>query len=224
MKLVNQKHQEHSWLVQELVHDFSLEDLWEFPISANPENHSLYLFHKEGLIPAMKKLKKGGIAGRLFQLRERIGEFAGWDDSRNQESIPSCSENSLKSRLKEKDRQRHQKHLDLLEETGDFAQFQTVYAFENESLQEISNQTVHALLHLSWVPKSETTYTVRMAVYVKTRGLLGKVYMPLIRPFRHWIVYPTIMKLVGNTWKEYLSKSGETNNSHPLTSLKVSKA
>lgn len=38
-------------------------------------------------------------------------------------------------------------------------------------------------------------------IAVKARGLLGKGYMALIKPFRHWIVYPALMRQIERTWK-----------------------
>jgi len=40
-----------------------------------------------------------------------------------------------------------------------------------------------------------------MAVYVKARGVLGELYMKLIGPFRHWIVYPALMRQIGRAWE-----------------------
>jgi hypothetical protein len=39
-----------------------------------------------------------------------------------------------------------------------------------------------------------------MAVYVKPRGLFGKGYMALIKPFRYWIVYPALMRAIERMW------------------------
>ena len=39
-----------------------------------------------------------------------------------------------------------------------------------------------------------------MAVYVKPRGRLGNGYMALIAPFRHWIVYPALMRQIEQAW------------------------
>jgi hypothetical protein len=39
-----------------------------------------------------------------------------------------------------------------------------------------------------------------MAVYVKPRGLFGKGYMALIKPFRYLIVYPALMRQTERTW------------------------
>jgi hypothetical protein len=39
-----------------------------------------------------------------------------------------------------------------------------------------------------------------MAVLVKPNGLLGTAYMAAIRPFRHLIVYPSMMRQIEREW------------------------
>ncbi len=40
-----------------------------------------------------------------------------------------------------------------------------------------------------------------MAVYVKPNGLFGQAYMLAIRPFRHLIVYPPMLRQIGRRWQ-----------------------
>jgi hypothetical protein len=40
-----------------------------------------------------------------------------------------------------------------------------------------------------------------MAVYVKRNGLLGTAYMAAIRPFRHLIVYPAMLRQIEREWR-----------------------
>ena len=40
-----------------------------------------------------------------------------------------------------------------------------------------------------------------MAVLVKPNGLLGTGYMAAIRPFRHLIVYPPMLREIGRRWQ-----------------------
>jgi hypothetical protein len=82
--------------------------------------------------------------------------------------------------------------------------FDPVYLFENESLSEISNRTIHALLHLCWVNPT----TARLAVYVKPRGRMSRFYMAAIGPFRHAIVYPSWMRSIQRRWAELVATSG----------------
>jgi hypothetical protein len=39
-----------------------------------------------------------------------------------------------------------------------------------------------------------------MAVYVKPNGAFGRAYLAAIRPFRHAIVYPAMLREFGRRW------------------------
>ncbi len=78
--------------------------------------------------------------------------------------------------------------------------FVPLYRTEDEYAAELSNRTVHAVMHLAWVDRGEGRYQGQMAVYVKPRGQLGKAYMAFIKPFRYWIVYPALMRAIGRAW------------------------
>jgi hypothetical protein len=40
-----------------------------------------------------------------------------------------------------------------------------------------------------------------MAVLVKPNGLLGRAYMAAIKPFRHLIVYPKMLRQIESEWR-----------------------
>ena len=61
--------------------------------------------------------------------------------------------------------------------------FRPLYRTDREWAAELSNRTVHAVLHLAWVDNGEGVYQGQMGVFVKPRGRLGAAYMALIRPF-----------------------------------------
>ena len=44
-------------------------------------------------------------------------------------------------------------------------------------------------------------YRGQMAVYVKPNGVLGRLYMAAIRPFRHLGVYPPMLRQLGREWR-----------------------
>ena len=71
---------------------------------------------------------------------------------------------------------------------------------DDEYAAEITNATVHGILHLAWVAQPDGRYRGRLSVYVKPRGALGTVYLALISPFRHVIVYPALMRQIGRAW------------------------
>jgi Protein of unknown function (DUF2867) len=68
------------------------------------------------------------------------------------------------------------------------AGFVPVYVEPDEQLLRIENRTVVALLHFSLADRRP-----RLAVYVRARGYLGRVYLWLIQPFRLYVVYPRLV-------------------------------
>jgi hypothetical protein len=50
-----------------------------------------------------------------------------------------------------------------------------------------------------------------MAILVKPNGLLGTTYMTAIRPFRHLIVYPPMMRAIERDWR---AGAGEPTPAH----------
>lgn len=103
------------------------------------------------------------------------------------------------------DRPAHQLPADLRDgPTGphfDALPFTSLYLLENEWAAEIANRTMHGVMHLGWVPDQMGGYRGRMAVLVKPNGLLGNAYMAAIKPFRHLIVYPPMLRQIEQTWQ-----------------------
>jgi hypothetical protein len=66
----------------------------------------------------------------------------------------------------------------------------------------MANRTVHEVVHLRWVAEGIGRYRGQMAVYVKPNGPLGSAYMAAIKPFRHLIVYPQMMRVLERRWSE----------------------
>ena len=61
---------------------------------------------------------------------------------------------------------------------------------------------MHGVLHVGWVQDAAGGYRGQMAVYAKPNGLLGAGYMAAIKPFRHLVVYPALLRTVERTWRE----------------------
>ncbi len=129
----------------------------------------------------------------LFAARMRLGNWFGWDKNTNTLPIPGCTEASLYERLPD-DLKHTRPALD------DDAMFRPIFRTDRELASETSNSTVHAIMHVGWVDQGDGTYRGQMGVYVKSRGRLGPIYMTLIAPFRHWIVYPAMMRSIGRQW------------------------
>ncbi len=66
---------------------------------------------------------------------------------------------------------------------------------------EIANRTVHGVLHVGWVSDGTGGYRGQMAVLVKPNGRFGTAYMAAIKPFRHLIVYPAMLRAISRRWK-----------------------
>ncbi len=79
--------------------------------------------------------------------------------------------------------------------------FTSLYLLDDEWAAEIANRTMHGVMHIGWVPDQTGGYRGQMAVYVKPNGLFGTAYMAAIRPFRHLIVYPQMMRETGRNWR-----------------------
>jgi hypothetical protein len=78
--------------------------------------------------------------------------------------------------------------------------FVPLYRTANEFAAEISNSTVHGVVHLAWVDRGDGNQQGQMAVYVKPRGRFGEAYMAFIKPFRYWIVYPALERQIERAW------------------------
>ena len=60
---------------------------------------------------------------------------------------------------------------------------------------------MHGVLHLGWVPDRGGRYRGQMAVLVKPNGPFGNAYMAAIKPFRHLIVYPAMIREIEREWR-----------------------
>lgn len=204
MRVANAVHEESCWVLSRVAPDFRLMDVWQLPVEGTREQFGDFL----AAMASFDATKAGSPASRfLFWVRLRLGERLGWDDG-NARPIPECTETSLTARLP----------AELLG-TAEIPPinhamqkaaggFQPLFRTDDEWAAEISNATVHGVMQLTWVPNGER-YRARMAVYVKPRGLVGQGYLKLIDPFRHLIVYPSLLRQVGRRWAA-ASGTGQT--------------
>jgi hypothetical protein len=93
---------------------------------------------------------------------------------------------------------RHRLPLDLLDAPSgpDFEAlpFSPLYLTDDEFAAEIANRTMHGVMHIGRIQDATGGFRTQMAVLVKPNGLLGTGYMAAIRPFRHLLVYPAMMR------------------------------
>jgi hypothetical protein len=205
-------HEAGGWRVLTLAPDFELLDLWQVPLAADPargEDFAAFLavFLAAGVGRPRYPVRVRSVgdalhavrlaaAASLFSLRHFLGRIFRLDEGRTM-PIPGRSESRVRMRLEAEDRRRDLGTLPSVVASA----FEPVYVFENEALLEIANRTIHALLHLSWVPARAGRYDAVIAVYVKSRGVGSRAYLALIKPFRHWIVYPAWIAHLTRTWE-----------------------
>jgi hypothetical protein len=202
MRLSNLEHESRPWRIREIAPDFRLEDVWGLPVHGGPGDFPAMLELALSLDPSNAE----SIATRvLWRVRDELGRLfglgrisvpieAGRDDTGGKLPIPGTSETSLSERLPD-DLRNTATDVDLRR-----LPFAPLYRTDVEFAAEVSNQTMHGVMHLAWVDQGEGRYQGQMAVYVKPRGRLGEAYMALIKPFRHWIVYPALMQQVERAW------------------------
>ena len=56
-------------------------------------------------------------------------------------------------------------------------------------------------MHVGWVADDVGRYRGQMAVLVKANGLLGSLYLTMIKPFRYMIIYPALMRQIAHDWR-----------------------
>jgi Protein of unknown function (DUF2867) len=196
MRLPESAHTSRPWRIHEITPDFRLEDVWALPTPGGADDFALLVDAFAGGDPAQDTSRAGRA---LWAVRWKLGEVFGWDDER--EGIGSRVD-TLRGRLPAD-----------LRAAGPGPEFESLpfkplYRLDDEWAAEIANRTVHGVLHLGWVPDGAGAYRGQMAVLVKPNGLLGRAYMTAIRPFRHLIVYPPVMRRIGREWRSRVIRSG----------------
>lgn len=196
IRLPNTAHTSRPWRIHELTPDFRLEDVWELPGLGGPEDFPRLV----ALIASMDPAQGSSRAARtLWTLRWKLGELFGWDD---QEAGLGSRVATLRDRLP----------ADLRDAptgpTFDALPFTSLYLLEDEWSAEIANSTMHGVMHIGRVPDEDGDFRARMAVLVKPNGLLGHAYMTAIRPFRHLIVYPPMMRDAERDWQRARGLAG----------------
>lgn len=193
MRLPNTEHEARPWVINQVVPDFKLLDVWGLPAQGGPNEFATLVELVSAMDPAGRQAPRPTRA--LFALRFRLGDLFGWDDATSKLPIPGSAETSLRGRVPEHLRDTTTPPITLSSTT-----FIPIYQTDDEWAAEISNSTVHAVMHLGWVKEREGVHRGQMGVYVKPRGKLGVAYMALIGPFRHLIVYPALMRQIERAW------------------------
>jgi hypothetical protein len=189
VRLPNSAHTSRPWRIHEFTRDFRLEDVWALPTPGGPDDFPRLVQMMASSDPSQSS---SGAARTLFAIRWKVGELLGWDGP---EASLGSRVPTLRDRLP----------VDLRDAPSgpDFQAlpFTSLYLLDDEWAAEIANRTMHGVMHLGWVQDQTGGYRGQMAVYVKPNGLFGTAYMAAIRPFRHLIVYPQMMRETGRNWR-----------------------
>lgn len=188
-RLPDTAHTDRPWRIHEIAPDFELEDVWALPTPGGPDDFGRLV---SGFAESDPSQSPSAVVRVLFAIRFKVGDLLGWDQDSGSPTP------SLRDRLPQ----------DLLDRPGpEFSElgFRSLYLLDDEWAAELANRTMHGVLHLGWVPDGRDGYRGQLAVLVKRNGLLGSAYMAAIRPFRHALVYPAMIKNIGRRWERPVS-------------------
>jgi len=208
MRLPHTEHTSQPWRIHELTPDFRLEDVWALPTPGGPDDFPrLVRFATDRPVELNAQGQYVGDGSRgivsrvsraLFELRWTLGELLGWDD---RDSGVGRRVATLRDRLPA-DLRDAPRGPDLAS-----VPMTSLFLTEHEWATEMANRTVHSVMHVGWIPDGTGGYRGQMAVLVKPNGLLGAAYMAAIKPFRHLVVYPALMRSIERYWHTNTSPS-----------------
>jgi hypothetical protein len=196
VRLPNTAHTSQPWRIHELTRDFRLEDVWALPTPGGRDDFPLLV---DGIASGNPSHSSSRAVRVLFAIRWKVGALLGWD---RPDTVLDSTVPTLRGRLPP----------DLrgapAGPTLDALPFTSLYLLDDEWAAEIANRTMHGVMHIGWVPDGTGGYRGQMAVLVKPNGLFGTAYMAAITPFRHLIVYPQMMRQIGQQWRKALAGRG----------------
>ncbi len=188
MRLPSSAHGDRPWRIHAITGDFRLEDVWALPTPGGPEDFPRLV---EAFATGDPERRAPTAVRLLWAVRWQLGRVLGWDDEANGVGgrVPT-----LRDRLPQ--------DLRDADPGPEFASlpFRSLYLLDDEFAAEISNATMHGVLHVGWVDDGAGGHRGQMAVLVKPNGLRGEAYMAAIKPFRHLVVYPAMLRRLAGDW------------------------
>ena len=188
MRLPDAAHTRRPWRIHEIAPDFRLEDVWGLPAPGGPDSFPQVVRMMASLDPSRSS---SAIVRGLFAMRWQLGELLGWD---GEETGVGSRVPTLRDRLP----------ADLRDARGpefEALPFTSLYLLDDEWAAESANHTMHGVMHIGLVPDGAGGHRGQMAVLVKPNGRLGDAYMAAIRPFRHLLVYPPMLRELERTMR-----------------------
>src|SRR3954447_5850495 len=199
LRLPESAHTDRPWRIHEIAPDFRLEDVWALPTPGGPGDFRQLV---DGVLADDPTHHPSFAVRALFNIRLKLGALLGLDKEEDQvgSRVPT-----LRDRLPADLQQTTKPNFTSLP-------FKTLYLTDDEFAAEVANRTVHGVLHLGWVRDDAGGFRGQMAVLVKPNGLFGAAYMSAIRPFRHAIVYPALMRQIERGWQEVADEAVPTRD------------
>jgi hypothetical protein len=187
MRLPDSAHLGRAWRVHALTPDFRLEDVWALPTPGGAGDFPQLV---DAFLSEDPERNAPLPVRALWSLRWSLGRLLGWDrdDHGVGARVPTLGE-----RLPEDLRVAPKPEFQALP-------FRSLYLLDDEFAAEIANETMHGVLHLGWVEDGAGGHHGQMAVLVKPNGRFGEAYMAAIRPFRHLLVYPAMLRQLEREW------------------------
>ena len=196
-RLPEAEHTNRPWLIHEIAPDFEVEDVWAFRTpGAGPDDFPVMM---DALRATGGPDEGPPLVRLLFAVRWKLGALFGWDTPA--EGLAGRVE-TLLDRLPPDLRQ------DAAGTAVPGTPFTVLYELHDEYAMEMANKTVHDICHLGWVPAEGGGHELRMAALVKPNGLLGRLYMAAIKPFRYLIVYPALTRQWERAWRDRADLAG----------------
>ncbi|MBM4072786.1 MAG: DUF2867 domain-containing protein [Planctomycetes bacterium] len=186
MRVAQDEYQKLDLWAHSFLRDVPLHDVFVIDLPGGGTGRTVGDVH--ALLSPEAALKANPLVAALFRIRFFVGRLFGWDDPE------PFAKHSYVHRLDAADRANS-----LVAPGTQDGPFLLLHLLPGESLREMQNATVHAFLCEALL-ESESGYRYYWGVYVKPMSRLTPLYMAMIKPFRHWLVYPAILRRIKKAW------------------------
>ncbi len=190
MRLPSSAHTSRPWRIHELTRDFRLEDVWALPTPGGRDDFPRLV----QLIASGDPSRSPSRAARaLWATRWKVGRLLRWDR-------PGAGYGPERPTLRDR------LPVDLRTAPAgpefDALPFTSLYLIADEWAAEIVNRTgFTGSCTSAGCPTGTVPTAASWPSTSKPNGLLGTGYMAAIRPFRHLIVYPPMLRQIGQVWQ-----------------------